>query len=211
MFFQFCWFENCSLNAEKLILNHKERLWELEIIYFQQPCLSHFLFICLSDEGLSPIFVQLLANLPLTAVEEDDCSSLKDTSDVFCHTISACKKNLFKLDRLQHKTKDSFPGDRRLGLQAGARLAWTGGAQPGERSTLNWGKHNRPVPPLVTVVAIQDEGLQVAVVARRSFGVGKVLAGMGSGGHIPGSKMSPYSSDGSYKNALCLGNAWLVI
>lgn len=42
--------------------------------------------------------------------------------------------------------------------------------------------------------------------ARRGFQVGKVLAGMKSGGHTPGTKMSPYSSDGSYKNALCLGN-----
>ena len=61
------------------------------------------------------------------------------------------------------------------------------------------------------MVATQDGYLQAAVVARRSFGVGKVLAGVGSGGHTPGTKMSPYSSDGSYKNALCLGNAWLVI
>lgn len=78
---------------------------------------------------MSPVFVQLLANLPLTAVEEADCSSLEDTSDVLCHTISTCKKNLFESDRLQHKTKGSFPGEGRLSLQEGARLAWTGEAQ----------------------------------------------------------------------------------
>lgn len=49
------------------------------------------------------------------------------------------------------------------------------------------------------------------MVARRSFGVGEVQAGVGNGGHTPGIKMSPYSSDGSHKNALCLGNAWLVV
>lgn len=171
----------------------------------------HFLFICLSDEGLSPIFLQLLANLPLIALEEADCSSLEDTSDVYCHTISTCKQNSFESDRLQHKTKDSFPGEGRLTLQEGARLAWTGVAQRGEAGTLNWGKCNRPVAALVAVVTTQDEDLQAAAVARRSFGAGKVLAGVGSGGHTPGTKMSPYSSDGSHKNALCLGNAWLII
>lgn len=144
-------------------------------------------------------------------MEEADCSSLEDTSDVFCHMISTCKKDLFELDRLPHKTNDLFPGEGRLSLQANARLAWTGRAQQGERGTLNWGKYRGPVPALVIVVAIQDEDLQAAVVTRRSFGVGKVLAGVGSGGHIPGTKMSPYSSDGSYKNGLCLSNAWLVI
>lgn len=49
------------------------------------------------------------------------------------------------------------------------------------------------------------------MVPRRSFLAGKLQAGVGSGGHTPGTKMSPYSSDGSYKNALCLGNVWLVI
>lgn len=69
--------------------------------------------------------------------------------------------------------------------------------------TLSWGQCNRPVTGLVTVVVTQDEDLQAAVVARRSFGVGKVLAGAGSGGRTPGTKMSPYNSDGSYKNVLC--------
>lgn len=42
--------------------------------------------------------------------------------------------------------------------------------------------------------------------ARRGFQVGKVLAGMKSEGRTPGTEMSPYSSEGSYKNAMCLGN-----
>lgn len=42
--------------------------------------------------------------------------------------------------------------------------------------------------------------------ARRGFQVGKMLVGMKSRGHTPSTEMSPYSSDGSYKNALCLGN-----
>lgn len=155
--------------------------------------------------------MQLLANLPSTAVGEADCSSLEDTSDVFCHTISTSKTNLFKLDGLPHKTKDTFPGEGRLSLQEAAGLVWTGEAQQGERGTLNVGKHNRPVPALVPAVATQDEDLQAAVVARSSFGAGKVQAGVGNGGHTPSTKMSPYSSDGSYKNALCLGNVWLVI
>lgn len=47
----------------------------------------------------------------------------------------------------------------------------------------------------------------------RSFGVGEVRLewGVEDIGHTPGIKMSPYSSDGSYKNALCLGNTWLVV
>lgn len=120
-------------------------------------------------------------------------------------------KNLFKSDRLQHKTKDLFPEEGRLSLQEGARLALTGVAQQDTVGTLNWGKCDRPVPALVTVVATQHEDLQAAVVGRRSFGVGKVLAGVGSKGHTPGTKMSPCNSDGSYKNVLCLGNAWMVI
>lgn len=47
---------------------------------------------------------------------------------------------------------------------------------------LNQRKHNRPLPAFVTVVATHDEDLQAAVVARRSFGVEKVLARMGRGG-----------------------------
>lgn len=88
-------------------------------------------------------------------MEEADCSRLEDTSDVFCHTTSTRKKNLLKLDRLQHKTKVSFPGKGRLGLQEGASFPWAGEEQQGERGILNWGKSNKPVPGLVAVAANQ--------------------------------------------------------
>lgn len=165
----------------------------------------HFLFICLSDESLSLIFVQLLANLPLIAVEEADCSRLEDASDVFSHTTNTCKKNLFKLDRLQHKTKS--PGKGKIWFTGGCKVSMDRRRTPGLKGHFEQGKKQH-ISTRSCLSSCKPDNLK-AVVAR-SFGVGEVRLEW-SGGPTPGIKMSPYSSDGSYENALCLGNTcWLL-
>lgn len=132
------WFFNfiglkTSLNAERLILNHKESTVGIRNYLFSAAMLVAF-FIHLSFRwGVEPNFCIAVGKSPL------DCSGrgwLFNFGRYFRCLLSHDKcmnKNLFKSDSLQHKTKDLFPGEGGLSLLESARLTLTGVAQQGAR------------------------------------------------------------------------------